>query len=659
MEQATRLLFLRPYETSKTPMASPPILDLETLLEPIDPEAPTGRNLAYEPEYGEILEARKAQDDTNLGDWQIKGKAKVAEWDRVCALSTEDLSRKTKDLLIAAWLTEAMVHLHGFAGLRDAFRLMHGLQERFWENIYPAIDEGDLEPRAGAYEFLNQEKLLPFLIRSIRLTDGLGQEQYSYLRYQESRATDNAVRKDPAQLSILMDEGKIGSEQFDKAVAQSSRRFYEGLVDDLQECAAAFTALDQGNDRHFGREAPSLVNVRKALDDCRKLLEPILNTKRQEQPDLPSAEEPETSGEEAPAEEETREDEPARETTEITEEAPRAGRVPPVRRRAAARASGGPITDAEDARQRILEAASYLRQNEPASPVPYLVVRALRIGEVYGLPRPLEASELASPSSEVRQTLRRLAAQEQWSDLLDQAEQALGQPEGRAWLDAQRLAIQALTATGASAAAEAARGLLRAFLADFPDLPQAELSDGTPTANAETKDWLEAEDLAGTGPVAEAPEPFEYTAAPTPLEPSAAEPGHTSSITPDAWDRAREALQDGRLAEGLRVLQQALGQAATGRERFHRTLQLAEFCLMAHQHRLALPLAEDLALRVDEFRLEQWESPELIARVWGALYYGLRGSGEGAADRLPPVFARLCRLDIGRALRFGDGDGAP
>jgi hypothetical protein len=78
---------------------------------------------------------------------------------------------------------------------------------------------------------------------------------------------------------------------------------------------------------------------------------------------------------------------------------------------------------------------------------------------------------------------------------------------------------------------------------------------------------------------------------------------------------------------------------------------------MARQDRLALPLAEDLTRQIDRFSLEQWESPELIARAWGTLYHCLRASGDGAADRLPPVFAHLCRLDISRALRF-DGDGA-
>jgi type VI secretion system protein ImpA len=636
-------------------MAEPSTIDIEALLEPISPDRPAGEDLTYEAGYGELREARRADDVTSLGDWKPKDKPKVSEWDRVVSLGSEYLARKTKDLQIAAWMTEALVHLNGFAGLRDGFRLLAGLQERFWEVLFPEIEDGDLEPRAGPFEFLNQDKLLPFLIRSVPLTAGLGEEDYSFLRYQESRATDNAVRKDPEQLSVLTAEGKITSEQFDKAVAQTSLAFYEGLVEDLRECIAAFTALDRDNDRRFGREAPSLVGLRKALDDCRNLIESILQDKRAQQPDADGPpEEPEPAEEESTvAEEETW---AAAEPGDDVEEAEVAEPVAPVRRRPSARPSGGPITDVEDARRRIVEAAAYLRQNEPGSPVPHLVVRALRMAEVYGLPRPLEASELPSPSSEVRQTLRRRAAEEQWADLLEEAEGAIGRPEGRAWLDAQRLADVALMATGASAAAEGARGMLRALLADFPDLPQAEMSDGTPTANAETRAWLEAEILPATGRASGFEEP--YAEEPTPLE-SITSPEQVAAddAPPDPWDQAREAVGAGRVAEGLLILQQAMGRAATGRERFLRALQLTELCLMARQDRLALPLAEDLARLIDEFRLEQWESPELIARAWGALYHCLRGTGDGAADRLPPVFARLCRLDISRALRVG-GDGA-
>ena len=76
---------------------------------------------------------------------------------------------------------------------------------------------------------------------------------------------------------------------------------------------------------------------------------------------------------------------------------------------------------------------------------------------------------------------------------------------------------------------------------------------------------------------------------------------------------------------------------------------------MAKNYRVALPISEDLAQQVDEFRLEDWEDPQLSARVWGALYRCLRGSdaANDSSDRLQQV-TRLCRLDIGQGLMYGD-----
>src|SRR4051794_39171591 len=123
-------------------MATPPTLDVELLLAPIAGDRPAGRSLAYEPEYDALREARRADDATNPGEW--KREAKAADWGGVVALGVACLRDKTKDLQIAAWVTEALVRLHGFAGLRDGLALMEGIQERFWESYFPEIDDGDL-----------------------------------------------------------------------------------------------------------------------------------------------------------------------------------------------------------------------------------------------------------------------------------------------------------------------------------------------------------------------------------------------------------------------------------------------------------------------------------------------------------------------------------
>jgi type VI secretion system protein ImpA len=629
-------------------MATPPLLDLDSLLVPISPERPSGQNLTYEPDYDVLREARRSEDDTLQGEW--KRNAKTAQWDRVVALGTNLIQRRSKDLQVAAWVTEAATKLHGFAGLRDGLRLLHTLQQTFWDSCFPEMEDGDLEPRQGPYLFLNATRTLPLAIRSIPLTAGFSGQEYSYLRWQESRDIDNTGLKNPELMATLVAEGKITGEQFDAAVAQTPRSFYEALVADLNECVAAFKALDDGNDARFGRDAPGLGEIRKALDDCRTRLEPILAAKRAQEPD------PEVAAEVEPAADQDQDQGGGELGTEPSSET----QAPAPRRAAATRGTGGPITSVAQAVERIREAAAYLRAQDPSRPVSYLVVRALRMGELYALGQPPDTSQCEAPSRETRQRLKRLAAEGDWNTLLEQAEQSVGGVEGSAWLDAERYALTAMAAASdadRAAAAVACRSLLRALLSDFPALPEGELNDGTPAANAETRAWIAAEILpppATPEPVAEPPPLIQPAAALENGGGGSADAEATRDAAPNVWEQAQELVRGGRVADALQLVRQAMNTATTGRERFYRKLQLAEICLLVNNHRLALPLSEDLARQVDEFHLEQWEDEAWSARVWATLYRCLRHAGaanaNGNAERLQAVFTRLCRLDINQAL---------
>jgi type VI secretion system protein ImpA len=612
-------------------------MDLDALLVPITADRPAGQNLTYEPDYDTLREARRSEDDTLQGAWQRN--AKTAQWDRVVELGTNLIRRRSKDLKVAAWVTEAQTKLHGFAGLRDGLRLLHALQQAFWDSCFPEIEDGDLEPRQGPYLFLNASMTIPLTIRTIPLTVGFNGQDYSYLRWQESRDTDNTGVKNPELMATLVAEGKITGEQFDAAVAQTPRAFYEGLVADLNECIAAFKELDQANDALFGRDAPALGEIRKALDDCRMRLEPILATKRVQEPDREVEAQVEETANQGGGEA----------LTEIPSETS-ASHPTAARRRTAA-----PMNSVAEAVERIRDAAAYLRAQEPSRPVSYLVLRALRMGELYALGQPLDPSRCEAPSRETRQRLKRLATEGDWATLVEQAEQVVGGPEGSAWLDAERYALTAMAAASdadRAAAAAACRTLLRALLQDFPELPQGELNDGTPTANAETRAWITSEIVP---PSPTNPEPTAYQA---PLiDVSAAPQGAgdadaTEDAAPDVWEEAQVLVRSGRVADALQLIRRAMNTAPNGRQRFYRKLQLAELCLSVNNHRLALPLAEDLARQVDEFHLEQWEDEAWSARVWATLYRCLQNAGtaNGNAERLQQVFTRLCRLDINQAL---------
>ncbi len=620
-------------------MATPPVLDVEPLLVAIAGDNPSGRNLFYEPQYDELREARRVEDDTLQGDW--KRKAKLADWDRVVDLGSDILKRLSKDLQVAAWMTEALARRRGLPGLRDGLVLVREIQERFWDTYYPNIEDGDVESRSGPFLFLNHA--LPLVIRGVPLTGGVGERLYSYIHWQEARTTENVGLQDAEKMEELIAEGKATSKEFDDAVAQTPRHFYENLIEDLQQAREAFTALDQSTDERFGRDAPSLTGIRKALDDCRLVIEPIVQARRE----LDSGDEDESG----PEDQTETEAEPTDAAGSFEQEAPRkrpkASRPQP---------SGGPIQGVEDAHGRIVEAVAYLRQNDPSSPVPFLVVRALRMGEVYATYPTLDPLLLEAPSSEVRLALRRLAGDGEWAELLEQSEQALARPEGRGWLDPHRYAVTAMGSADPdrSGAAAAVRALLRAFLADNPDTPDAELNDGTPAANAETRAWLRAEVLPAPDPVPDAESTAEDL---PPFEPPPRHERHDPAVdAPDVWEEALQLVRSRRATDGIQLIRRAMNTAATGRDRFLRKLQLAELCLMANHHRVALPLSEDLARQVDEYRLEQWEDEQLSARVWGALYRCLRASAAdtGSPERLQQAFTRLCRLDINQAMMLGD-----
>jgi type VI secretion system protein ImpA len=143
----------------------------------------------------------------------------------------------------------------------------------------------------------------------------------------------------------------------------------------------------------------------------------------------------------------------------------------------------------KDAVARIAVAARYLRKVEPSSPVPYLLLRSLRWGELRAVTE--LTTLLTAPPTQLRTQMRRLATAGQWAELLDLTETAMAQECGRAWLDLQRYSVVACEKLGHAAVAKAIKSELKCLLTDFPALAKATLDDDTGTANPETMGWLQ------------------------------------------------------------------------------------------------------------------------------------------------------------------------
>src|SRR5262245_3325509 len=137
-------------------MTTPPFLDFAALLAPIAGEDPGGSPVPYDIRQ-KLEDARKEEnpDDFAPDDPARPQVLKKADWAGILKLTKETLTSTSKDLLLAARLTEALAKLHGFAGLRDGLHLLRELVDQLWDHLHPQIDEGDLEIRAGPLNWLD------------------------------------------------------------------------------------------------------------------------------------------------------------------------------------------------------------------------------------------------------------------------------------------------------------------------------------------------------------------------------------------------------------------------------------------------------------------------------------------------------------------------
>ncbi|HLZ18557.1 MAG TPA: type VI secretion system protein TssA [Smithellaceae bacterium] len=285
-------------------------MDMDALMTPVPGDNPAGEDQRYSPVYDEIREARK-----EVITYDPEGHPTVekkAEWNKVITLSLEALTQKTKDLQIAVWLTEALLMTENFEGFNAGLKIINGLLAAYWENLYPSIEDDDLEFRAAPLEFMN-EKFIS-MIKSQPVTDSKAGEVISYQQWQESQTVgydsdvldkygdvDNSKKQ---RRDELIAEGKMTADQVDGIVAKSSVAFYESLARHLVTSKEEMGRLDQFVDEKFGRQAPRLSDLDNVIDDYQRVVFKLLETKGGVAPGKAPAVEEEPTVSEAPTVEE-------------------------------------------------------------------------------------------------------------------------------------------------------------------------------------------------------------------------------------------------------------------------------------------------------------------------------------------------------------------
>ena len=351
-------------------MTTPELIDIDSLLVPFEGENPAGIDIREDSSpqsiYYQIKDARAAartserrlltEDDPEMAN------VVVPEWQIVLSLAPQILTEYGKDLEVSAWYSEALLREHGFAGLRDGFRLLRGLVEGFWENLYPMPDEDGMETRVSPLTGLNGEEgegTLIVPINKVLITEGYTYQPFATWHYQQAYDLERIT--DPDKREARIADGAVTMKMIEQSALETSPLFFKDIQEDLAECIEEYRQLSEALDEKCGTESPPTSNIRNALNRVQEVIKFIA-------PEQVEAE----SGEAG--------------------EAVAQGAGPSTVKAS----GGGAINNREDAYRNMLTVAKFFRETEPHSPVSYMLEKAVRLGR---MPLPELLAELISDES--------------------------------------------------------------------------------------------------------------------------------------------------------------------------------------------------------------------------------------------------------------------
>jgi len=266
---------------SDSPAAPPPLpegFDLEALLAPIPGDEPQGTDLredfSAQSPYFRLRDARaEARETERRQESAEDGEAVIPpQWKTVVALAKTALAEKSKDIEVAAWMTEALVRLHGLSGLAAGALLIKGLAEAFWDGVFPLPDEDGIVTRVAPVTGLSGAEsdgtLMPAL-RQLPLfnrPDGSGFAWWQYERSIELEAIADEARK-----QARLEAGTMPLADVEKLARAAGQAHFARLKGLLAGTMATWQAMGQSLDDLAGADGPStgrVLNLLRAMEEA-------------------------------------------------------------------------------------------------------------------------------------------------------------------------------------------------------------------------------------------------------------------------------------------------------------------------------------------------------------------------------------------------------
>ena len=313
---------------------------IQDFLNPIEGTNPSGQSVREDPVFAEIQGARAA-DDPSLprGVWERD--LKKADWQKVSDGCQNVLLTKSKDLQVAIWLMEAQMYINGVEGLARGLILLGALSDQFWDTVFPLMEDDDIEYRTNLFAWVNKRLSQPLRLTAISNPDN--GDAYSWADWEKAQLENEHSKTAKGKSAGLL--GKIK-----QSIDATDIAFYQNLWADLSDAESALDYLCGIVAEKFDEDAPSMAVMRDTLVLIRTMIEV------------------QTDGRVMPNELEVNED-----LLETEPTLPGDAKVA---------SSPSEISDRQRAYMLLAEAADFIARDDPHSPVPYLVYKAIDWGRL-------------------------------------------------------------------------------------------------------------------------------------------------------------------------------------------------------------------------------------------------------------------------------------
>ncbi|MGV3344535.1 type VI secretion system protein TssA [Enterobacteriaceae bacterium LUAb1] len=216
-------------------------VDITKMLEPLSDAMPCGAAAENFPLFDQISYFREADEDGNNDEKGWSYQPRSADWAKVHTLSVEMLETQSKDLQLLCWLAEALMQLHGVAGATEGIAIINQLLTHFWESLHPA-GEADQPFRESLLNGL--DRVIARYLNQLSFDDAKAITLFNWKRVQ---IFEQRIAAKPDSQARLLKEGYIPLKEWQKIVSVSAVSAARTITEIQQQLTAlhdAISALD-------------------------------------------------------------------------------------------------------------------------------------------------------------------------------------------------------------------------------------------------------------------------------------------------------------------------------------------------------------------------------------------------------------------------------